>query len=117
LELALFDFDHTVTTCDTYGRFLRRVATPEQLAQAWWKVGPWLLAYRLRLISAERIRARVTRLTFSNRHVDDIATQAVGYARDVLPEPILPAPQVLAKPPRVVAPAPSVPHPAGPREF
>jgi HAD superfamily hydrolase (TIGR01490 family) len=90
LELALFDFDHTVTTCDTYGRFLRRVATPEQLAQAWWKVGPWLLAYRLKLISAERIRARVTRLTFSNRHSDDIATQAVGYARDVLPEMVRP---------------------------
>lgn len=35
MELALFDFDHTVTTCDTYGRFLRRVATAEQLAQAW----------------------------------------------------------------------------------
>lgn len=90
MELALFDFDHTVTTCDTYGRFLRRVATPEQLAQAWWKVGPWLLAYRLKLISAERIRARVTRLTFSNRHSDDIATQAVGYARDVLPEMVRP---------------------------
>jgi HAD superfamily hydrolase (TIGR01490 family) len=90
LELALFDFDHTVTTCDTYGRFLRRVATPEQLAQAWWKVGPWLLAYRLKLISAERIRARVTRLTFSNRHSDDIATQAAGYARDVLPEVVRP---------------------------
>lgn len=90
MELALFDFDHTVTTCDTYGRFLRRVATPEQLAQAWWKVGPWLLAYRLKLISAERIRARVTRLTFSNRHSDDIATQAAGYARDVLPEVVRP---------------------------
>lgn len=90
MELALFDFDHTVTTCDTYGRFLRRVATPEQLAQAWWKVGPWLLAYRLKLISAERIRARVTRLTFSNRHSDDIATQAAGYARDVLPEMVRP---------------------------
>lgn len=90
MELALFDFDHTVTTCDTYGRFLRRVATPEQLAQAWWKVGPWLLAYRLKLISAERIRARVTRLTFSNRHSDDIATQAAGYARDVLPQMVRP---------------------------
>ncbi|WP_312237544.1 HAD family hydrolase [Stenotrophomonas sp.] len=90
MELALFDFDHTVTTGDTYGRFLRRVATPEQLAQAWWKVGPWLLAYRLKLISAERIRARVTRLTFSNRHSDDIATQAAGYARDVLPEMVRP---------------------------
>jgi len=90
LELALFDFDHTVTTCDTYGRFLRRVATPEQLAQAWWKVGPWLLAYRLKLISAARIRARVTRLTFSNRHSEDIATQAADYARDVLPGVVRP---------------------------
>lgn len=90
MELALFDFDHTVTTCDTYGRFLRRVATPEQLAQAWWKVGPWLLAYRLKLISAARIRARVTRLTFSNRHSEDIATQAAGYARDVLPGVVRP---------------------------
>lgn len=85
MELALFDFDHTVTTCDTYGRFLRRVATPEQLAQAWWKVGPWLLAYRLKLISAERLRRRVTRLTFTDRHLEDITAQAAGYARDVLP--------------------------------
>ena len=90
MELALFDFDHTVTTCDTYGRFLRRVATPEQLARAWWKVGPWLLAYRLRIISAARIRARVTRLTFSERHADDIATLAAGFAREVLPEVVRP---------------------------
>lgn len=90
VELALFDFDHTVTRCDTYGRFLRRVATPEQLAQAWWKVGPWLLAYRLKLISAEHIRARVTRLTLRDRHVDDITAQAAGYAREVLPEVVRP---------------------------
>ena len=90
MELALFDFDHTVTTCDTYGRFLRRVATAEQLAQAWWKVGPWLLAYKLKLISAERIRARVTRLTFSNRHSDDIATLAAGFSREFLPEVVRP---------------------------
>ena len=31
VELALFDFDHTITTGDSYGRFLRRVATPQQL--------------------------------------------------------------------------------------
>jgi hypothetical protein len=30
MDLALVDFDHTVTTCDTYSRFLRRVATPTQ---------------------------------------------------------------------------------------
>lgn len=86
MELALFDFDHTVTTCDTYGRFLRRVATPEQLARAWWTVGPWLLGFRLRLVSAARLRARVTRLTLQQRHADDIATQAAGFSRDVLPQ-------------------------------
>jgi|GEM_PF-6513973 len=26
MQLALFDFDHTITTTDTYSRFLRRVA-------------------------------------------------------------------------------------------
>ncbi|RBD52198.1 HAD-IB family hydrolase, partial [Xanthomonas oryzae pv. oryzae] len=24
MHLALFDFDHTITTCDTDGRFLRK---------------------------------------------------------------------------------------------
>lgn len=90
MELALFDFDHTITASDSYARFLRRVATPEQLARAWWTVGPWLLAYRLRLLPAERIRARVTRLTFHDRHAEDIATLASGYARDVLPSLVRP---------------------------
>lgn len=90
MELALFDFDHTVTTRDTYSRFLRRVATPEQRARAWWTVGPWLAAYRLRLISAGRIRARVTALVFNGRHADDIAALAAGYARDALAEMVRP---------------------------
>lgn len=85
MELALFDFDDTVTRGDSYGRFLRLVATPEQRARAWWLVGPWLLAYRLRLISAARLRARVTRLVFRGRHVDDITRLATTYARDQVP--------------------------------
>ena len=91
VELALFDFDHTVTTGDTYARFLRLVATPEQRARAWWRMGPWLLALRLRLISAARVRARATRLVFAGRHADDIARLAVAYAREVLPAMVRPA--------------------------
>ena len=89
-ELALFDFDHTVTSGDTYARFLRLVATPEQRARAWWQVGPWLLAFRLRLIAARRLRARATRLVFTGRHGDDIARLASTYARDVLPDMVRP---------------------------
>ncbi|MDR6671872.1 HAD family hydrolase [Xanthomonas sp. 1678] len=84
-SLALFDFDHTVTIADSYARFLRRVATPQQLARAKWSVGPWLAGYRLGLVSAQAIRRRVTRFVFAGRAADEIAAQADAYARQVLP--------------------------------
>ena len=90
MQLALFDFDHTITRGDSYGHFLRRVATPEQRAQAWWRVGPWLLAYRLKLISARRIRARVTAQVFSGRHAGEIAQMAADFALEHLPRIIRP---------------------------
>ena len=85
MQLALFDFDNTITTCDSYSRFLRRVATPEQLAQANWKVGPWLVGCRIGLVPARRLRERVTRLVFAGRDADDIAGHAGAYAHDTLP--------------------------------
>ncbi|QCO67943.1 HAD family hydrolase [Luteimonas yindakuii] len=84
-HLALFDFDHTVTHCDTYSRFLRRVATPEQLAGARWAIGPWLLGYRAGLVSAAAIRRRVTRFAFAGRDAGEIAALAEAYAREELP--------------------------------
>lgn len=84
-SLALFDFDHTVTTADTYSRFLRRVATPQQLARAKWSVGPWLAGYRLGLVSAQALRRRVTRIVFAGRAAEEIAAHAQAYAREVLP--------------------------------
>ena len=90
MQLALFDFDHTVTTCDTYSRFLRRVATPQQLAQAKWKIGPWLLGYRAGLVSARGIRERVTRLTFKDRDAAEIAAHGEPYAREALPAMLRP---------------------------
>lgn len=89
MQLALFDFDHTLTTCDTYARFLRRSATPAQLARARWTVGPWLLGYRLGLVPAVELRARVTRLVFAGRQdLDALAALGETYARQAIP-PIL----------------------------
>lgn len=85
MHLALFDFDHTVTNCDTYSRFLRRVATRKQLTQAKWSVGPWLAGYRLGLVSARDIRARVTRLAFHGREAQEVAAHGEPYAREILP--------------------------------
>lgn len=85
MDLALFDFDHTVTTCDTYSRFLRGIATPDQQAAAKWTVGPWVLGYRLGVVSAAALRTRVTRLVFSGRQARDIEAAGLRYAVDELP--------------------------------
>jgi HAD superfamily hydrolase (TIGR01490 family) len=91
MDLALVDFDHTVTTCDTYSPFLRRVATPAQLSTAKWTVGPWLLCYRLRLVSAAALRTRVTRLTFAGRDPAEIEAAGKRHAHDMLPGVLRPA--------------------------
>ena len=95
MQLALFDFDHTITRCDTYARFLRTVATPSQLAQARWTVGPWLLGYRAGLVSAARMRARATRVALAGRCAAALAARAADYAANELPR--LLRPDVIAR--------------------
>ncbi len=91
MDLALVDFDHTVTTCDTYSRFLRRVATPTQQARAKWSIGPWLAGYKLRVLSAEALRIRATRVVFSGRDAAEIDDAGERHARDLLPGVLRPA--------------------------
>ena len=90
MQLALFDFDHTVTVCDTYSRFLRRIATPAQLARARWTMGPWLLAYRSGMVSPSFIRERATRMAFTGRAEADILAAGGAYADEVLPSLLRP---------------------------
>ena len=85
MDLALFDFDHTITGVDTYSRFLRSIATPEQLARARWSVGPWLAGYRLGLVSAHGIRERVTRLAFTGRQEEEVRELGLRFSRQALP--------------------------------
>ena len=84
-DLALVDFDHTVTTCDSYARFLRSIATPRQRALAPWTVGPWMAAYKLRLLSAAALRRRVTRIVFSGRDIAEVEAAGRRYADEQLP--------------------------------
>ncbi|KAF1709975.1 HAD-IB family hydrolase [Pseudoxanthomonas kalamensis DSM 18571] len=92
MQLALFDFDHTLTDRDSYARFLRRVASPTQLARARWSIGPWLLGYRAGLISAQRLRARVTRIVFSDHDADEVCAHGLAYANDAIPGMLRPEP-------------------------
>src|SRR5690606_442940 len=95
MQLALFDFDHTITPCDTYSRFPRHVATPAQLVAAKWTVGPWLLGYRAGVVSAAGIRARATRVALAGRDAADVGATAARYAGQALPQ--LLRPEVMAR--------------------
>ncbi|MEO6104761.1 MAG: HAD family hydrolase [Pseudoxanthomonas sp.] len=84
-DLALFDFDHTITDADSFGRFIRDLASPQQLTSAKWTVGPWLVGYRLGLVSARQLRERVVKLAFAGRDESEIHQQGTRHAREVLP--------------------------------
>jgi HAD superfamily hydrolase (TIGR01490 family) len=84
-DLALFDFDHTVTDADSFGRFIRDLATPQQLAAAKWTVGPWLVGYRMGLVSARQLRERVLKLAFRGRSEAETREQGARHAHEVLP--------------------------------
>lgn len=90
MELALFDFDHTITDGDSYSRFLRHMATPTQLREARWKIGPWLLGYRIGIVSAESLRRRATRLAFSGADAEEVERIGMSYADDILPSMLRP---------------------------
>src|SRR5690606_33510209 len=85
MELALVDFDHTVTTCGAYARSLRRVATPEQITGSRWSIGPWVAGYRLGVVSATALRVRATRLVFAGREASEIKAAGADYAGRELP--------------------------------
>ncbi|MEO8365959.1 MAG: HAD family hydrolase [Pseudoxanthomonas sp.] len=84
-DLALFDFDHTITNADSFGRFIRDLATPQKLASAKWTAGPWLAGYRLGVVSAGQLRERVLKLAFRDRGQTEIREQGARHADEVLP--------------------------------
>lgn len=95
MDLALFDFDGTITTGDSYTPFLRYVSPAAVRRRARVALlGPWL-GYKLGLLSGTAVRRRVTAHVLAGR--DTAAIQALGrrYAREQLPR--LLRPQAMAR--------------------
>lgn len=90
MDLALFDFDHTITYVDTYSRFLRASARAGQRRRGELAIAPWLLGYRADLVSAARLRARATHVAFQGRMESEVNEQGLHYARADLPHLVRP---------------------------
>ena len=85
MDLALFDFDGTLTTSETWTPFVRRIAGAKPSLARRLTVAPAILAHRAGLISSSRGRQWAVRALC--RGLDAAAVVAAGeaYAADTLP--------------------------------
>ncbi len=86
VNIALFDFDGTITHGDMYSKFLRFSGTRVRALVINPLLAPFLLLYRSGLLSAPKMRVLASYLVFRGRRSDEIITFAKDYVEHVIPE-------------------------------
>ena len=89
-SLALFDFDGTLTTTESFGAFLRMAVPTLRLRWGVVLVAPLILAYRLRLLPGTVVRAAILRIAVRGLDAATVAAAGERYARDVVPATLRP---------------------------
>ena len=79
-NLALFDFDGTVTRVDTFRPFLRYSASSTRLFCGTLLLAPMIAAYRAGVIAAPRMRAAAALACFRGRPVAEVQAQGRRYS-------------------------------------
>lgn len=88
MNLALFDFDGTISSSDTWTPFMRLAVRPSRMLVGQVLMLPVAIGYRLGAISASRGRQIATRLAFRGEDAARIRECGVDYARRVLPRTV-----------------------------
>jgi len=85
LNIVFFDFDGTITTADMYSKFLRFSASKRRAYIVNVALVPFLILYKIGLISAHRMRSIASFAAFGGRPVDVVTMTAKQYVDDVIP--------------------------------
>ncbi|HEX7814084.1 HAD family hydrolase [Dyella sp.] len=95
MNLALFDFDGTITTREMYRDFIEAAVPRARRVVGAVLFAPWVVGYKLGLVSGSAIRAAVVRFGF--RGVEQVHVAEVGrrFAHDMLPGVL--RPEVMAR--------------------
>ena len=88
MNLALFDFDGTITERDTFSSFLRFAMRRHRMVLGAIPLSPSVFCYRLGLISAHQARPIVSRVGLQGEPAGRIRDVGRRYAADVLPRVI-----------------------------
>lgn len=89
-RIAFFDFDGTITTHDTLLEFIRFSKGTPAFLLGFLLNSPWLVAYRLKIISNHVAKQRVLSWFFRKTPITDFDTACDRFATEVLPGLIRP---------------------------
>lgn len=85
MDLALFDFDGTITTRETMPDFMRAAVRPGRLRLGKVLLAPLVVGYRLGLVSGTVVRAAICLFGFRGVPAPELEGHGLAFARDVLP--------------------------------
>lgn len=88
--LALFDFDGTITSADTFTPFLYFASSRLRIALGTLLLSPHILVYRLGLLAASPMRQRAAKVTLRGRAESEIRAIGAEYAKRVIPGVVRP---------------------------
>ncbi len=91
MDLALFDFDGTITTRGTYPGFVRFAIRPRRKVVAGIILGPLIVGYRVGLVSDRAIRKAMSRVVFQGEQPERLRRLGERYAAEVLSGLLRPA--------------------------
>lgn len=83
--LALFDFDGTLTTRETFGAFIAFAVPRHRRMLGWLLLWPLVVGYRLRLLSGTRVRASVVWIGFRGLGEGNVREAGLRFAQTILP--------------------------------
>jgi HAD superfamily hydrolase (TIGR01490 family) len=90
MNLALFDFDGTITHTQTLPGFLRFSARRERIIAGWVLLGPLIVAHKLGLVPVRTMRVVLMRFAFQGEKAEVVRELGLKYVTEVLPRLVRP---------------------------
>lgn len=90
MNLALFDFDGTITTREMLPDFFRKVVPRPRLIAGQILLAPLIIGYKFGLISGVTVRSAIVRVGLSGVRVESYEACGAKFAEQALPEVIRP---------------------------
>jgi HAD superfamily hydrolase (TIGR01490 family) len=90
MNLALFDFDGTLTDRELFPDFMHFAVTPRRLAIGRVVLAPVVVGYKLGLVSGVATRACIVDFAFRGRSEDELRDAGERFAREIVPAALRP---------------------------